>query len=105
MMSINCFLTVQISTNCSIFLINGQVRGLEVFQSVESYRQYEKKITRGYLLSCMDNDDEHHIDMNPKEVFDIQIRLRELTNHLRNELHRSRDRNEHFMKENFSKTS
>ena len=52
----------------SIFLINGQVRGLEVFQSVESYRQYEKKITRGYLLSCMDNDDEHHIDMNPREI-------------------------------------
>ena len=88
----------------SIFLTNGQVRGLEIFQSVESYKQYEKKITRGYLLSCMDNDDEPHIDMNPREVFDIQIRLRELTNHLRNELYRSRDRNEHSMKENFSRT-
>ena len=30
----------------SIFLINGQVRGLEIFQSVESYKQYEKNYTR-----------------------------------------------------------
>ena len=87
----------------SIFLINGQVRGLEIFQSVESYKQYEKKITRGYLLSCMNNEDERHIDTNPREISDIQIRLRELTNHLRHELGRSRVQNEHYMKENFNR--
>ena len=27
----------------SVFLINGEVRGLEIFQSAESYKQYEKK--------------------------------------------------------------
>ena len=60
----------------SIFLINGQVRGLEVFQSSESYRQYEKKITRGYLLSCMNENSEPPINTNPREVSDIQVRLR-----------------------------
>ena len=57
------------------FLINSEVRGLEIFQSAESYKQYEK-ITRGYLLSCMDNNGDSNIDTNSREIYRFQMKRR-----------------------------
>ena len=35
----------------SVFLINGKVKGIEIFNSNIAFRQYEEKITRSYLLT------------------------------------------------------
>ena len=74
----------------SVFLINGEVRGLEIFQSAESYKQYEKKITRGYLLSCMDNNGDSNIDTNSREIYRFQMKLQGLVRSMEEEFHYSR---------------
>lgn len=49
----------------SVFLINGKVKGIEIFNSNIAFRQYEEKITRSYLLTSFTRES---VDYDSQEL-------------------------------------